>query len=57
MVSTDKFLSLLTKNKDKYFTGVPDSCLNNFLNEINKKKKINIVAPNEGSAVSLGIGY
>ena len=57
MVSTEKFISILSKNQINFYTGVPDSCLNNFLNGINNKKKINIIAPNEGSAVSLGIGY
>ena len=57
MISTNKFISLLEKKKIDFFCGVPDSCLNNFLNGISKKKKTNIVAPNEGSAISAGIGY
>ncbi len=57
MISTEKFISLLNKNNIDFFCGVPDSCLNNFLNALNKTKKKNILVPNEGSAVSLGIGY
>ena len=58
MINTKKFVDLLIKNKINFFSGVPDSCTNNFCTEINKRKKaINIIAPNEGCAVSLGIGY
>ncbi len=57
MITTEKFISLLIKNNVDFFCGVPDSCLNHFLNGISKTKKKNILAPNEGSAVSLGIGY
>ena len=58
MINTKKFVDLLIKNKINFFSGVPDSCTNNFCTEINKRKKAtNIIAPNEGCAVSLGIGY
>lgn len=57
MISTNKFISILEKKKINFFCGVPDSVLNSFVNGISKKKKINITAPNEGSAVSAGIGY
>lgn len=56
MISTLKFLSVLEKKKINFFCGVPDSCLNNFLNLI-EKKHTNITTPNEGSAIALGIGY
>ena len=58
MINTKKFLSFLLKNDIKYFCGVPDSCTNKFCDELNLNKKTkNIVTANEGSAVSLGIGY
>tara|TARA_B100001057_G_scaffold77424_1_gene72297 strand:- start:2862 stop:3968 length:1107 start_codon:yes stop_codon:yes gene_type:complete len=58
MIDTKKFLNLLLKKDIKYFCGVPDSCTNKFCDELNlNKKTINTVTANEGSAVSLGIGY
>ena len=58
MIDTVKFVKFLYKRGIKYYCGVPDSCVNEFCNELNKHKKIqNIVTANEGSAVSLGIGY
>ena len=57
MVSTEKFYSTLVKNKINFITGVPDSCLKNFLNYVHNKKITQISAPNEGCAVSVGIGY
>ena len=57
MISTNKFISILEKKKINFFCGVPDSVLSSFVNGIFKKRKINITAPNEGSAISAGIGY
>ena len=58
MIDTKKFVDLLIKKKIHFFSGVPDSCTNNFCNELSKRKKIqNFVVPNEGTGVSLGIGY
>ena len=58
MINTIDFVKLLIKNKIKFFSGVPDSCTNNFCNELSKRKNIiNIISPNEGNAISLGIGY
>ncbi len=57
MISTEKFIHTLLKNKIDFFCGVPDSCLNNFINGVIKNKKKNIIAPNEGSAVAYGIGH
>ena len=57
MISTQKFYSVLLKNKINFMTGVPDSCLKNFLNYVDKKNIKKISAPNEGCAVSVGIGY
>ena len=57
MIDTKKFVDLLIK-KNSFFSGVPDSCTNNFCNELSKREKIqNFVVPNEGTGVSLGIGY
>ena len=58
MIDTSKFTKLLFKKGIKFYAGVPDSCMNEFCNEINNNKKIeNITSANEGSAVSLGVGY
>lgn len=55
---SDTFLKTLLKNRISFFSGVPDSCLSGLIDKIiiNKKTK-HILAPNEGSAVSVGIGY
>lgn len=58
MIDTKKLFNLFQKKKINFFSGVPDSCMNEFCNELSNHKNIdNIVAANEGSAVSLGIGY
>lgn len=56
--NSDTFLNTLLKNKINFFSGVPDSCLSGLIDKIisNKKSK-HVLAPNEGSAVSVGIGY
>ena len=52
------FLNFLLNKDIRYFCGVSDSCTNKFCDELNLNKKTkNIVTANEGSAVSLGIGY
>ena len=55
----DKILDIFYKHDLRFFSGVPDSCLSPLSNELLKtKKKIShIMAPNEGVAVSLGVGY
>ena len=58
MIKVETLISLLKKNNSDFFTGVPDSVLkelSSFLKTKNKKK--HIIATNEGSAVSLGIGH
>ena len=58
MIFIEDLINILEKNKIKFFTGVPDSILENlskYLEKYNKKK--HIIATNEGSAVSLGMGY
>ena len=58
MIEVNSLINLLKKNKTDFFCGVPDSVLKElsfFLQ--NKSKKNHIIATNEGSAVSLGIGH
>ena len=60
MIDVQEFVNHLIKKNINFFTGVPDSVLKNFNNYLNLKKKKNIthrVTTNEGSAISLGIGY
>mgnify|MGYP001472952672 CR=1 FL=1 len=58
MIDTKKLFNLFKKKKINFFSGVPDSCMNEFCNELSNHKNVdNIIAANEGSAVSLGIGY
>ena len=58
MIYTEDLLKNFLSNNINFFTGVPDSILKNFLSKINKyNKDKHIVAVNEGSAVSIGIGY
>jgi phosphonopyruvate decarboxylase len=57
MLSSEKFISNL-KKKINFFTGVPDSTLKSITHPLQKlSKKKHIIATNEGSAVSLAIGY
>ena len=49
---------MFEKKNINFFSGVPDSCTLQFCNQLLKTKKIkNIVAANEGIAVSLGVGH
>ncbi|MDC3152577.1 phosphonopyruvate decarboxylase [Pelagibacteraceae bacterium] len=58
MILVENFISVLKKNKINFFTGVPDSILKNFSNYVERfSKKKHIISTNEGSAVSIGIGY
>ena len=56
MINSKKLLNFLKNNKLNFFTGVPDSVLKNFTNLLVNKSS-HILAANEGSAVSIGIGY
>lgn len=56
MLFVENLFEVFKKNKINFFSGVPDSILKNFSLFLEKKKLKNIVAANEGSAVSLGIG-
>ncbi|MFL2889798.1 MAG: phosphonopyruvate decarboxylase [Pelagibacteraceae bacterium] len=58
MILVENLIKTLKKNKIDFFTGVPDSILKNFsLRIANLSKKKHVIATNEGSAISLGIGY
>ena len=58
MISAKKLINFLKKKNINFYTGVPDSVTKEFINELNKNKKCtNIIATNEGSAISFGAGY
>ena len=60
MVEANLFLNQFLKKKISFFSGVPDSVLKSLISILNIKKNKKIdhrVAVNEGSAISLGIGY
>ncbi len=55
-----KLLNFFYRKKIRFFSGVPDSCtssLSNTLLNLKNKKFTHIIAPNEGTAVSLGVGH
>ena len=57
MIRAENLLKLLKKNGSDFYTGVPDSILEEMSILLqNKNKKNHIIASNEGSAVSIGIG-
>ena len=58
MIKVETLINLLKKNKSNFFTGVTDSILKELSSTLQKKSKKNhVIATNEGSAVSLGIGH
>ena len=58
MILAENLIQTLKKNGVNFFTGVPDSILKNFsINLESHKKNHHVVASNEGSAISMGIGY
>ena len=58
MIKVEILINILKKNKSNFFSGVPDSVLKELSSVLqNKSKKNHIIATNEGSAVSLGIGH
>jgi phosphonopyruvate decarboxylase len=58
MIKVESLIDLLKKNNSDFFTGVPDSILKELSSLLQiKNKKNHIIAANEGSAVSIGIGY
>jgi len=58
MIDPKKFIIFLKKNNINYFTGVPDSVLDEFIKQLQNQKTIyHEPASNEGSAIALGVGY
>lgn len=58
MIKTKQFFNFLNKNKIEFFTGVPDSVLKETNNYFKTQNYTNhIITANEGSAISLGVGY
>ena len=58
MILVKELLNTLKKNKISFYTGVPDSVLKNLSNYFDRLDKTkHIIATNEGSAISIGIGY
>jgi phosphonopyruvate decarboxylase len=56
MIYAENLLKFLNKKDINFFSGVPDSILKNFCDIIENNKN-HYSSTNEGSAVSLGIGY
>ena len=58
MIKVKSLINVLKKNNSNFFTGVPDSVLKELSFELqNSTKKNHIIASNEGSAISIGIGH
>tara|TARA_B100000787_G_C16190111_1_gene296976 strand:- start:41 stop:1141 length:1101 start_codon:yes stop_codon:yes gene_type:complete len=58
MIKVSALINLIKKNGSNFFAGVPDSVLKELSSSLqNKSKKNHVIATNEGSAVSLGIGH
>lgn len=59
MINTEEFYKYLVSKDMDFFTGVPDSLLKNFCAcvEENCENNHNIIAANEGNAVSIAAGY
>ena len=59
MIDQKRFLSALEQNGITFFTGVPDSLLNDFCNCVreNIPAERHVIAANEGNAIALAAGY
>ena len=58
MIKVESLIGLLKENNSNFFTGVPDSVLKELSSLLqSENKKNHIIATNEGSAISLGIGH
>ena len=58
MILVKELLNTLKKNRISFYTGIPDSILKNLsycFDKLDKTK--HVIAANEGSAISVGIGY
>jgi phosphonopyruvate decarboxylase len=57
-IDSQSFLKILLKNNINFFSGVPDSCTSGLVDEIISNDRCeHILCPNEGNAISVGIGY
>lgn len=59
MLNIKKFYNKLLENGIDFFTGVPDSYLNNFCNYLNENcsEDKHVIAANEGNAISIASGH
>jgi len=58
MILVENLVKHLKKNKIDFFTGVPDSILKSFSSHLESySHKKHVIAANEGSATSIGIGH
>ncbi len=58
MIKAKKILKILKDNNISFITGVPDSVLKSFTNELSYNKFFShLIVPNEGTAIASGIGY
>ena len=58
MIKIDSLIKVLKRNNSDFFTGVPDSVLKELSQYLQSKKNSkHVLATNEGSAISIGIGY
>jgi len=58
MIFVENLIKYLKKNKIDFFTGVPDSLLKNFSSHLERyPQNKHVIAANEGSATSIGIGH
>lgn len=58
MIEPKKIVKFLLKKKINFFSGVPDSTISSFIDELVKNKKIqHQVSVNEGSSIASAIGY
>ena len=56
MIKAINLLNFFLKNNISFFSGVPDSVLKFFIDELKSKKVQNIITTNEGSAIGVSIG-
>jgi phosphonopyruvate decarboxylase len=58
VITPQKLLKFFKLQKIKFFCGVPDSVLKNLTNTIDADRSVkNFISTNEGSAISMGVGY
>ena len=59
MINPSSLLEVLARNKIRYFVGVPDSLLSSLCSKIEGSSSgvEHMIAPNEGTAVAIAIGF